>query len=72
MIDLPVDCLIHNSQLGFKATPGSLLQISESGFFMVSCLFGDKPHRVLLPIQETVLILEQPEEVVVDAVEVER
>ena len=72
MIDLPVDCLIHNSQLGFKATPGSLLQISESGFFMVSCLFGDKPHRVLLPIQETVLILEQVEDVVVDAIEIER
>ena len=70
-MDLPADCLIHNSQLGFKATPGSLLQISESGFFVVSCKFGDKPHRVLLPIQETVLILEQPEDIVVEAVEIE-
>jgi hypothetical protein len=72
MIDLPAECLIHNSHLGFKGTEGLLLQISDSGFFLVSCKFGDAPHRVLLPIQNTVIILERPEEVIVDAVEVER
>lgn len=72
MIDLPAECLIHNSQLGFKGTEGTLLQISDNGYFLVSCMFGDLPHRVLLPIQDTVVILEQAEEVVVDAIEVER
>ena len=72
MIDLPVACLIHNSQLGFKGNQGSLLHISDSGFYLVSCRFGDKPHRVLFPIQDTVVVLEQPEEVIGDAIEVER
>ncbi len=72
MIDLPAECLIHNEQLGLKGTEGLLLQISESGFFLVSCKFGDAPHRVLLPVQDTIIILEHPEEVIVDAVEVER
>ena len=72
MIDLPMDCLVHNSQLGFKGTEATLLQISDSGYYMISCMFGDSQHRVLLPIHETIVILEQPEPVVVDAIEVER
>lgn len=72
MIDLPAHCLIHNALLGFKGTEGTLLQISDHGFYVIVAKFGDAPHRVLLPIEETVIILEHPEEVVVDAIEVER
>lgn len=72
MIDLPADCLIHYAQLGLKGTEGTLLQISEQGFYLVVTNFGDKPHRVLLPIEDTVIILEHPEDVVVDAIEIER
>ena len=72
MIDLPAPCLIHNALLGFKGTEGTLLQISETGYYLVTCKFGDKPHRVMLPIQQTAVIVEEPEAVIVDAVEIEK
>ena len=72
MIDLPAPCSIHNNLLGFKGTEGTLLQISDAGYYLVTCMFGDTPHRVMLPIHETVIIVEQPEAVIVDAVEIER
>lgn len=61
-MDLPVGVLIHNEMLGLKGTHGVLMQIAEQGYFVAIVTFGDKLHRVLLPISDTVLILEDPEE----------
>ena len=61
-MELPVAVLIHNEQLGLKAAAGSLLQIQPEGFYLVMTRFGSQQHRVQLPISQTVLIFEEPEE----------
>ena len=61
-MELPTEVLIHNAPLGMKGAPGKLIAISEHGFYEVNCAFGDKIHRVLLPIGATVLIAREPEE----------
>lgn len=58
----PVDVLIHNELLGIKGREGTLLAINPSGFYEVTTLFGERPHRILLPIASTVLITASPEE----------
>ncbi len=61
-MELPAEVLIHSQLLGMKGSEGTLLQISKDGYYVANCGFGDKIHRVLLPIQSTVLILKEPEE----------
>ena len=71
-MELPAEILIHNALLGMKGTRGTLLQISEGGYYVCNCVFGDKTHRVLLPIGSTVLIVQTPEESFGEVIEVER
>ena len=58
----PVEVLIHNELLGVKGREGTLLGINPSGYYEVTTLFGERPHRILLPIAATVLITAAPEE----------
>jgi hypothetical protein len=60
-MELGTEVLIHNQQLGLKGAAGTLLQIGSDGFYEVKCSFGDSVHRVLLPIQGTIIIAREPE-----------
>ncbi len=71
-MELPVAVLIHNEMAGLKGVEGALHQISDLGYYVLQYSFGDNIHRVLLPIQETALILKEPEEIVEEPMEVER
>ncbi len=71
-MELPAEVLIHSPQLGMKGSKGTLLQISKDGYYACNCNFGDKVHRVLLPIQDTVIIARDPEESFEGLNEVER
>ncbi|MGB3561812.1 MAG: hypothetical protein WBH75_08350 [Thermoanaerobaculia bacterium] len=71
-MELPAEILIHNSVLGMKGAKGTLLHMSELGFYEVNCHFGDKVHRILLPIAETAIILRDPEETMPESLEIER
>lgn len=71
-MELPAEVLIHNPLLGMKGSKGTLLQISEIGFYVCNCAFGEKNHRVLLPIENTVLIVQAPEESFEEVLELER
>lgn len=71
-MELPAEVLIHNALLGMKGNKGVLLQISESGYYVCNCAFGDRTHRVLFPIGNTVLIVQTPEESFEEVLEVER
>ena len=70
-MELPAEVLIHNTQLGMKGAPGKLIAITSHGCYEVNCAFGDKVHRVLLPIRSTVLISREPEEPPVAGLEIE-
>lgn len=71
-MELPAEVLIHNAQLGMKGSRGTLLQIAPEGYFEVNCKFGEKHHRVLLPVEGTVLISQEPEPPKAEGLEIER
>lgn len=71
-MELPAEVLIHNQQLGMKGGPGKLIAVSEHGYYEVNCPFGDKVHRVLLPIGSTALIAREAEPPPIEGVEIER
>ena len=71
-METPAEVLIHNDQIGLKGAKGRLLTISPQGFYEVNLPFGEKIHRILLPVQATVVIAAQPEEVLPGGIEIER
>lgn len=71
-MELPAEVLIHNETLGVKGGKGTLLQVSD-GYYEINCVFGERLHRTLFPIQGTVLISREPEQTVGgEAMEIER
>lgn len=71
-MELPAEVLVHNPTLGLKGAQGVLLEIRAEGYYEVNCRFGEKLHRVLLPVQDTVLIAREAEPVHDLQIEVER
>ena len=71
-MELPAEVLIHNELLGIKGGKGTLLQVTPDGYYEVNCTFGERVHRTLFPIQGTVLIQRQPEELTRVDLEIER
>jgi len=71
-MELPSEVLIHNEVMGLKGTAGTLLGIVETGYYEVNLRFGGNVHRVLLPIDRTVLIAKEPEPAKAEGLEIER
>lgn len=71
-MELPVAVLIHNQVLGIKGSRGDLLNISPLGYYEVNLKFGEKTHRVLLPIALTVVIRQESELAATERIEIER
>lgn len=71
-MELPTEILIHNALLGVKGSRGSLLSISPHGYYEVNMKFGERLHRVLLPIETTVLISQEAEEAAETRLDLER
>ena len=72
-MEVPTEVLIHNETIGMKGAKGTLLTVSPHGYYEVNVKFGERLHRVLLPIARTVLIAQDAEEAVPgDAIEIER
>jgi hypothetical protein len=71
-MELPAEVLIHNDLLGIKGGKGTLLQVTTDGYYEVNCTFGERVHRTLFPIQATVLIQRQPEDLTRVDLEIER
>ena len=60
-MELPAEVRVHNELLGMKGQPARLLQIGREGYYELRCVFGERQHRVLLPVAGTVIIGAQPE-----------
>ena len=61
MMDLPAEVRVHNSLVGMKGTRATLLTVSN-GYYELKARFGDRLHRVLLPIAGTAVISQDEEE----------
>ncbi len=72
-MELPAEVLIHNETIGMKGSRGRLLTISPHGYYEINAKFGDRTHRILLPIDRTVIISKEAEEIPAgEAIEIER
>ena len=71
-MELPSEVLIHNEMLGMKGKAGRLLAIHSAGYYELTAHFGDIEHRILMPIDATVVIAAEAEEEWESGVEVER
>ena len=71
-MDLPAEVQIHNELLGLKGTKATLILVSDDGFYEVKCVFGENTHRVLLPVENTVIVFREPEPVFAAGIEIER
>jgi hypothetical protein len=72
-MEVPAEVMIHNETVGMKGSRGTLLQIHPHGYYEANVKFGERLHRVLLPIDQTVIIAQVAEEAVEsEEVEIER
>ncbi|HUP64576.1 MAG TPA: hypothetical protein VM557_04785 [Thermoanaerobaculia bacterium] len=59
-MEIPSRVSVFNKTLEIKGKPGMLVAVSESGYFEVNLQVQERNHTVLLPINETVLIFNDP------------
>lgn len=71
-MEMPAEVLIHSELMGLKGNRGTLLSVSREGYYEVNLKFGDKIHRVMLPVARTVLIQAEPEPPPAEGVDIER
>jgi hypothetical protein len=72
-MELPAEVMVHNEQLSMKGTRAVLIQIHPGGYYELNVRFGERTHRVLLPISATAVTARDPEPAVEGvAVEIER
>jgi hypothetical protein len=72
-MELPAEVAVHNELLGMKGSHGTLLQVHRDGYYELNVRFGERVHRVLLPITATVIIASEAEAAVGgESLEVER
>lgn len=71
-MDLPAEVLLHNELLGIKGGKGTLVAVSPHGYYEAKCVFSGRVHRVLLPVENTVVIFREPEPQFVEEAEIER
>lgn len=51
---------IYNEILGLKGTAGFLHEVNAKGYYVTVIRIKEKRHRVLLPVQSTVIIYSEP------------
>ena len=72
-MEVPSEVMVHNEQLGLKGASAVLLQISPDGYYELNVQFGERLHRVLLPIASTRVTAKEAEATVEGlAMEIER
>lgn len=59
-MELPSKVLIFCAAVDFKQTEGSLIAISDQGYYELQIKRGEKRYTYMLPIQQTSLICVDP------------
>jgi len=59
-MEIPSKVSVFNRTLEVKGKAGTLVAVSEHGFYEVSLEVKDRVHTVLFPIAETVVIFNDP------------
>ena len=70
-MELPAEVFVHNELLALKGSRGTVLRIAPQGYFELNLAFGQQNHRVLMPVQSTIIIQQEAETAVSADLEVE-
>lgn len=71
-MEIPSKVSVFNRTLEVKGKPGTLIAISEDGYYEITMQVQDKVHTVLFPIADTVVVFNDPLPQVDRGFEVER
>lgn len=71
-MEIPSKVSIFNKTLEVKGKVGTLIAVSDAGYFEVTMEVNQKNHTVLFPVAETVLIFNEPLLPEVASIEIER
>lgn len=71
-MEIPSKVSIFNRTLELKGKPGTLVALSENGFYEIVMDFQGRNHRVLFPVAETVIIFNEALPAISADFEVER
>ena len=71
-MEIPAKVSVFNKILELKGKVAQLIAVDARGFYEVTMEVNQKTHTVLFPVSETVLIFNEPQPEIEDAIEVER
>lgn len=70
-MEIPSKVSIFNKTLEVKGKIGTLIAVTEAGYYEITMEVNQKNHTVLFPVSETVLIFNEPNPEVA-SIEIER
>ena len=59
-MDIPLKVYVTNAVAELKKVPGTLIAVSPHGFYEIYVAFGSNTHTMLLPVEGTVLLAQEP------------
>ena len=71
-MEIPSKVSVFNRTLEVKGKPGTLVSVSEHGYYEIILEVQQRNHTVLFPVAETVVIFNEPVPTISADFEVER
>ncbi len=71
-MEIPAKVSVFNRTLEVKGKPGTLVAVSDGGYYEIILEVQSRNHTVLFPIAETVVIFNEPVPTISADFEVER
>jgi hypothetical protein len=71
-MEIPAKVSIFNRTLEIKGKPGTLISVTDTGYYEIILEVQQRNHTVLFPIAETVVIFNEALPTVIAEFEVER
>jgi len=71
-VDLPARVIVFTPLMEIKNKPAVLISVSDRGYYELTMDFAGKRHTILAPIEGTGIVFNDPEEEIVNPLEVER
>lgn len=59
-MDVPMKVYVTCPMAEYKQVPGTLIAVSPHGFYEINLAFGANTHTILLPIDGTTLVAQEP------------
>ncbi len=71
-MELPAIITVFHANAQFNNKRGSLVRVSDTGYYEITIDFNKRKHTVLLPVSDTIVIFNEPLIEVDAALDIER